>query len=358
MSNRHDILGYTMNRNRSLSVIIIVLVVVAQSGFSQILDRPAATVNLTETAPISLRVFRSQIEFLEAQYGRPLTQPERMEVLDAQIGDELLNQAARRDGVTVSTTEVEQAISVQRQSLGAVVSDAQFRSIIQQQTGLSWESYREQIRNRLIQERFVISRSQNLLSAITQPTQREVRRFYEENAPEFTSPAMVRFDHLFFDTRAKTAADQQEIRRKAGEIASAIRAGRSSFDVELEKSLDDVSVGGGDFGYLIRTDPQAIEQLGRNFVDEVFELERNDVSGVLASNVGFHIVRIRDRRSPRLLELDDPVMPGEQVTVRDQVEAYLVAQKQQTVFQQALELTLAELRGAAEVEIFEEYLNW
>lgn len=358
MLNRHDIVVDMIKNVRIILIQIVLLTIFVLPGFTQILDRPVAIVRLTETVPISQRTLRSQIEFLETQYGRSLTTAERREVLDAQIGDELLNQAARRAGVTISPAEIDQAVALQRQSLGTSVTDAQFRAIIQQETGLSWNDYRNQIENRLVQEQFIIGRSQDLLNSVSEPTQREIRQFYEENAPQFTSPAMVRFDHLFFDTRAKSSEEQQAIRRKASEIASAIRGGRTTFDEELDKTLDDVTISGGDFGYLIRTDAQAREQLGRNFIDSIFELERGDVSGVLSSNVGYHIVRIRDRRSPKLLELDDPVLPGEQVTVRDQILNYLIAQKQQLVFQQALESTLEDLRSEAEIDLFEENLNW
>ncbi|MCG8481411.1 MAG: peptidyl-prolyl cis-trans isomerase, partial [Spirochaetales bacterium] len=170
--------------------------------------------------------------------------------------------------------------------------------------------------------------------------------------------AMVRFDHLFFDLRGQDDAAQGETRRLADSLARRIERGTADFDTLLRESLDDVRYAGGDFGYLVRGEQQAVQRLGREFVDGTFEFEEGEVSGVLESSAGLHIIRVTDRRSPRLLDLDDPLLPGENVTVRDQIRAYLLNVRQQEIFQQSVESTLRRLEEEAEITRFEENLNW
>ena len=240
---------------------------------AQILDRPVAIVRLTETVNIGQRELRQQVELLERQLGGELTLENRREVLDAQIGDVLLNQAAARANIRVTQDEIDQALAAQRQSIGRPVSDAQFRQLVQDQMGLSWERFIEEITNRLTQEKLILQESQGRLNQIAEPSTREIRQIYEENARQFTNPAMVRFDHLFFDLRGQQSDQQSETRRLADSFARRIERGTGDFDTLLRESLDDVRYAGGDFGYLVRGEQQAVQRLGREFVDGVFEFE-------------------------------------------------------------------------------------
>lgn len=343
---------------RHLLTLTILLAVAVPSVIAQVLDRPVAVVRLTETVNIGQRELRQQIEQLERQLGQQIDAERRADVLEAQIGDVLLNQAAARSGVRVAQAEIEQAILIQRQSIGQPVTDTQFRQIIEQQTGLSWAGYQQEVRERLTQERYILQRAQSAIEAIGVPTDRQIRQVYEENAAEFTSPAMVRFDHIFWDTRGADAAAVSDARRAADSAVRRIDRGQSTFDSVLRASLDDVTYGGGDFGYLIRGDQQAAATLGREFVDAVFDLDEGTVSRVLESSVGIHIVRVTDRRSPRLLELTDPILPGESLTVRAQIVEYIVALRQQEIFQETLEREMESLMNEADITRFPENLNW
>ena len=325
---------------------------------AQVLDRPVAIVRLTETVNIGQRELRQQVELLENQLGQELNRSQREEVLEAQIGDVLLNQASRRANIRVTQEEIQQAIAAQQQSLGQPVTDAQFRQVVEQQMGMSWDTYVEEITNRLMQEQFILQRAQGRFGEIAEPTERQIRQVYEENAQQFTNPAMVRFDHLFFDLRNTTSEQEQQARQLAGSLSRRLERGSAEYQSLLNESLDDARYSGGDFGYLIRGDQQAIQRLGRPFVDAVFELEEGDVSTVLESNVGLHVVRISDRRSPRLLELDDPLLPGERMTVRQQIRGFLLNQRQQQLFQESVQTVLSELREEAEISRFPENLNW
>lgn len=326
--------------------------------WAQVLDRPVAVVRLTETVNIGQREIRSQVRLLEEQLGRELTSENRREVLEAQIGDVLLRQAAARSGIRVSQEEINQAIAAQRQSIGRPVTEAEFRLLVQQQMGLSWDEYLGEIRDRLLQERFILERAQTRFAQIGEPAAREIRQVYEENAQQFTNPAMVRFDHLFFDFRNRSDTQIREIRQRASTMARQVERGTTTFQQLMRQSLDDVTYSGGDFGYLIRGEQSAQQRLGRAFVETVFDLDEEQVSGVIESNLGLHIVRVTDRRSPRLLQLNDPLLPGEQMTVRDQIQAYIVAQRQQEIFQESLQTVLQELRSEAEIRRFPENLNW
>ncbi len=346
-------------RIKQIVMVAAMVAVAVGSVPAQILDQPVAVVRLTETVNIGQRELRQQARLLEQQLGRELTRENRRELLDAQIAEVLLKQAARRDNVRVTDSEINQAISQQRQSLGQPVSDEQFRRIIEQQMGLSWSEYRDQIRERLLQEKYVVEKRRSVLEASSAPTDREIRSFYEDNATQFTNPTMVRFKHIFIDTRNLSSEERTQRRRLADELLRSVRNGSKTMDQLIDDSDDDVRFAGGDFGYLVRQESQQSQVLGRNFVNAVFDMEEGQIAReVLESNVGYHVVQVTQRRSARLLQLDDPVFPGQSVTVRDQIRNHLAANKQQQAFERAINEVVDELRAEAEVTVYEENLSW
>jgi parvulin-like peptidyl-prolyl isomerase len=342
------------------TVLFLALVATGPVGgvFAQVLDMPVAIVRLTSTVNIGQRQLRQDVELIERQAGRTLTTNERAELLEERINGVLLNQAATREGIRVTQEEIDQAIAAQRQSLGQPVSDEQFRRIVEQQMGLTWNTFVDEISNRLIQEQYVLERARGRFSDIPDPTVDDIRFVYETNAEQFFNPLMVRFEHLFFDVRDKSDAEVQELRRRADEMSRDLRRNRTDFQTLMRRSLDDVSYAGGDFGYLVNGDQQAFQRLGRSFVEQVFRLDDGEISGVLESNVGLHIIRVTDRRSPRLPGLDDPVLPGEGITVRQQVRAYVVNQRQQEIFEETVSSVVADLREEAEITRYRDRLNW
>ena len=343
---------------KRIVILLILGICLIGTAAGQILDKPVAIVRLTETVNIGQRELRTQIRLLEEQLGRDLGASDRREVLDAQIGEVLINQAAARQDIRVTQEEINQAIQSQRQSLGRPVTDEQFRNFIGEQLGLNWNEYVQQITQRLIQEKYVVENRREMIQNVEPPTDAEIRNFYDENATQFTNPAMVRFNQLFIDTRNQGDAQVTAGRRKAEELRGRLRSGQATFQELMNESLDDAGYSGGDFGFLLRTDEQARSLLGRGFVESVFSLEEGEISGVIESNIGFHIVQITNRRSPRVLGLNDPVLPGRNVTVRNQIENYLMNQQQQRNFQRAVDEVINELREEAEVQLFEENLDW
>lgn len=348
---------------KRIGITLILILTALAPVAAQVLDQPVAVVRLYETVNIGQREMREQERLLERQLGRDLTAEDRRELLEAQINEVLITQAAAERSIRVSEEELQQAIAQQRASVGQPISDAQFRQLVQQQMGLSWEEYQEQIRERLIQEKFIMEEKRSVLEGIQAPSERDIRAFYDENATRFTNPAMVRFRHVFVDTRNLSEERVAEKRERAQELFRSLQRGDVSFEELMDESMDDASYSAGDFGYLMRQNQEERNLLGQDFIESVFALEEGEVSdGLLESNVGFHIVQVTNRRQARVLGLNDPVLPGESTTVRDQVRNYLLSTQQQRAFQQALQEVVEDLRAEAETDgeltVYEENLDW
>ena len=352
---------------RTTCLALIIASVLPAAVAAQAIDRPAATVRLYKTDVIGIRELRTQIELLELRTGQPVPVEQRPAILDLLVGERLFDQAAERERVTVSDADVDTRIGQlrdqegQRLNLGRALTDAEYRSLVSE-TGLTWDEYREQLRKALIQQRYVARVRGDELRAVELPTAADVEAFYEANKTTvFVQPDMVQFKHIFFDTRnINEASARLAVRERAERVHRELVNG-AQFDMLVRTYSEDAEShdSGGLFGTYLRRDDQATSQLlGREFFDAPFAMDEGETSGVLRSNVGFHIVRVVDKVSARILGLDDPVNPMSESTVRDQIRVLLANSVQTQAYQGALLATLDDLRRQAEVRIFEDNLHW
>ena len=334
---------------------------------AQAIDRPAATVKLHRQEVIGVRELRTQIELLELRTGRPVPVEQRPAILDLLIGETLFDQAAERDRVVVTEADVSTRIEQlreqegQRLNLGRALTDAEYRRLVSE-TGLSWDEYREQLRKAIIQQRYVARVRGEELRSVDLPTEQDVVEFYEANKTTvFVQPDMVQFKHIFLDTRnVPEASGRLAVRERAERIHRELLNG-ADFDFLVREHSEDTESrdSGGFFGTYLRRDDQATSRLlGREFFEAPFAMVVDETSGVLRSNVGFHIIRVMDKVPARILELDDPVNPMSDQRVRDQIRILLANSVQTQAYQSALLATLDELRGNAEVRVFDANLHW
>lgn len=324
----------------------IFIIAVASLSYTQILDKTIATVSLYKTENISKTKFDKQLRIWAKQTNQPITDEVRDKVLEATINDMLISQAAKKAGIVATNQQVTEAVERQKLSLGTPISDGDLKVLIQEQTGLQWEEYRKQIRNRILQEQYIYKKYKDKLEQQQIPTAAEIKETYYKFAQNFTNPAMVRVSNLFWEseTASKEALQQAEASNKK------IKGNAKVFDEYLDKSFDDTSFEGGDLGFIVWEEKTA-RILGSQFLDALFSLKENEVSNVIKSNLGYHIVKITDKREAKLLKLNDPIFPGEKTTVEDRVKDILSSQKQQDYFLQLVQTEVDSLRKTAKIKI-------
>ncbi len=336
-------------------------VAAAGPAFAQVLDVPVARVELYKVDVVTQGELKQEIELLSQQLRQTIPASQRKQYLEAKIGELLVTQAAEHDKTQITQDEINSAIAQKKaqteQAVGQQLTDPQFQQIIQNQ-GLTWSDYQTQIRRQLLEEKYIRKVEASYFKNIPQPTVDQIQQTYDANATNFTNPAMIRFNYIAVDTRNLDSKQKDSARAKIDSLYKQIRTGQATFDDLLRKSVDDPTYTGGDFGYLVRNDPRTLGILGQNFIDAVFNMKQGEVSGVLDSNVAYYIAQITDKRPPKLLTLDDPILPGAKITVRDRITQYLMAQSQQKAFTEAANTLIASLKKKADIQMFEANLNW
>jgi parvulin-like peptidyl-prolyl isomerase len=115
---------------------------------------------------------------------------------------------------------------------------------------------------------------------------------------------------------------------------------------------------GGLLNSFFRNDQQSRQFLGSAFFDSIFKLKKGEISGVLQSNLGFHIVQISEKLDARLLGLNDKVPPLNTMTVKEAINTSIVTQRQADAYKTALADITAELKKQADVKVFDDNISW
>jgi len=289
----------------------------------------AARINDTEISNYTLdRNFEEYLRENDVNVAA-IRYPERVramkqETLGLLIDQELLWQAAQARGTLAKEEEVNQVLEEMR---------AQYRSeelFLRTLTdeGYTQQSYREHLQ-RLVSAR----KYQDEVAADVEISDADIHTFYIENPDSFQMPATVRARHILVtvDPAAGEAAIQAAWDEMA-EVVDQLAMGADFATLASVHSDDSSAAQGGDLGYFPRS------QMVEPFENAAFSLRPGELSDVVETRFGLHLIKVEDRRDAELLPED---------LARDQVRTHL----RQLRRQEALDEELANLRAAAEIVI-------
>jgi parvulin-like peptidyl-prolyl isomerase len=331
--------------------------------FAQTDTRPAAEVRLirTKAEVITVAQLKTAVETQEKTLGYSLTQEQRRQLLDTMIDEKLILQAAERDRVTISELELEQGIQVLKNQLtsqlGRAPTDAEFASTVRSQLGMEMPAFRVQLRQRLLLEKYITSKKETLLRTFKEPTETEIATAYAVNKAQFIRPDTVRFSLIMVPITS--AAEKPKAKELADRLIRDIGSNASKFDEAVMRGQSTSSAGyrAGDGGYL-PLNSQARQMLGADFINTAFSLKQGEVSKLIESASGYYIIKITEMYSQKFLTLDDILQLGSRVTVRQYISVNLAQEKQQALFDKAVQELTAELRAGSPFQIYENNIVW
>ncbi len=332
--------------------------------FAQVLDKPAATVRLTKTESVTVSSFQRTASAMESQAKRPLTADEKRQLLDALIGNILILQAAARDNVIVSDAEMKTSVAeYQRQmgqmaNLGRSMSDAELQQYLKS-NGVTYDAFTKQLRDQQTVIDYIRKKKPTVFDVPHTVSEQDIQDYYDANKSNFFMNDMVTVKHIFIDTRQLTTKeDRDKAAKHADDILQELKGGASFSDLVMKYSEDNKSkYTGGLFNTFFRNDAQNKQFLGAAFFEALFKLKKGETSGVMQSNLGFHIVQVTEKLDARLLGLTDKIPPQNQITVHDGINNTLVTQRQADSYKAALGDIVGDLKKQAEIKIFDDNLN-
>ncbi len=136
---------------------------------------------------------------------------------------------------------------------------------------------------------------EGLLKGIT-INEADLKTYYEQNAARLSGKEERRASHILINAPASaSAADREKARLKAQELLAAARKAPDGFaDLAKKNSQDPGSAaGGGDLDFFSRG------AMVKPFEDAAFAMKKGDISDVVESEFGFHIIKLTDIKAPK-----------------------------------------------------------
>lgn len=153
----------------------------------------------------------------------------------------------------------------------------------------------------------------------------DLRTYYEQNLQRLSGAEERRASHILI-TSPKTAPaeERQKARAKAEELLAAVKKSPDTFaDVARKNSQDPGSApNGGDLDFFARG------AMVKPFEDAVFSMKKGDISAVVESEFGYHIIRLTDIKAPKQRSFEE---------MKPELEADLKKQQAQKKFSEMAE---------------------
>lgn len=153
----------------------------------------------------------------------------------------------------------------------------------------------------------------------------DLRTYYKENHDRLAGKEERRASHILINApKDEPAAEREKARQKAEELLAKVRKNPSSFaEVAKQNSQDPGSAPqGGDLGFFTR------DAMVKPFADAVFAMNKGDISDVVETDFGYHIIELTDVKTPKVPSFEE---------VRPKLEAELRQQMAQRKFAEVAE---------------------
>jgi len=130
----------------------------------------------------------------------------------------------------------------------------------------------------------------------------DLKTYYEQNAQRLSGKEERRASHILINApKDMPAADRQKAKERAASLLAQVRKVPDSFADTARKNSQDAgsAPSGGDLDYFGRG------AMVKPFEDAAFSMKKGDVSDVVESDFGFHIIRLTDIKAPKQRSFDD-----------------------------------------------------
>lgn len=158
-------------------------------------------------------------------------------------------------------------------------------------------------------------------------TDEDVKTYYDANKDKLKEPAKIRASHILVDSESE-----------AKDILAKLGSGADFAALAKEKSKCPSKEKGGDLGFFSRG------QMVPEFEAAAFSIQVGQLSDVIKTQFGYHIIKVEEKIPERELSFDE---------IKDRLKQMLLADKQR----ERLEVLLKELKDKNKVVIYKEVLQ-
>jgi peptidyl-prolyl cis-trans isomerase SurA len=272
---------------QSLATIVGCLCLLQSSQAAVELDRIIAVINddvvMKSELDEKVRTVKSQLN--EQGTSLPPTSILEKQVLDRLILSKLQIQMAENTGIRVDDESLNRTIS----NIAAEnkLSLAEFRKILESD-GYSYEKFREDIRHEILTSRLRQRQVDNRITV----TEREIKNFLDNKEHQGEIETEYSLAHILVSTpEGISAAEREDSKKVAEKVLNDLKNDGDFAQLAATYSDSQDALDGGKLGW------RKAGQVPTLFAESVADMEKGDVSNLIRSSSGFHIIKLLDVRS-------------------------------------------------------------
>ena len=228
-----------------------------------------------------------QIAMMKERKGNPGFN-DRCLILESLLAQSMLVHYARIDSVEVTDEEVEAEIDQRMNQILAMMNND--RKMFQEVYGQTVSEMREQVKDDMTRKLLGDRMQQTIINSV-EVTPAEVLDYYTQipadSLPYFNAEVELAEIVVYPEVNE---LEREKALQKINKLKEQIKAGESFSELAIKYSDDGSSREGGNLGWTSRG----------NFVPEfeaaAFQLEKGDVSDVIETEYGFHLIQLIDRQ--------------------------------------------------------------
>ncbi len=251
------------------------------------LDRIVAVVN---DDVIMQSELESKVRTISQQLQQQGSQLPPASVLERQVLDKLIQnriqlQIAEKTGIKVDDESLNRTIS----NIAAEnkVSLTQFRNILEQD-GYNYEQFREDIRNEITLSQLRRRQVENRIVV----TEKEIDNFLANQEHQGSIQTEVLISHILLALPSEATSDEvEQVKLVATQVRDDLLAGADFAETAKAVSDGGNAENGGDLGW------RKLEEIPSLFADYIPDMKKDDISELIQSPSGFHIIKIKEIKS-------------------------------------------------------------
>lgn len=319
--------------NKTLAVLFAALVTVSV----QAQDKPAAhkpddvVARVGDTAikwkdvDVAVRAFTRQF----SSYGQGFPEEQlpalQYNVVNDIISHEVVVQATRGQAPKDLEETVNKQISGAKAQLGGEEGFARALN----EMGITNDEYLKRLRDGITAQ----AAMKKLVDEKVKVTDEDTKKFYDENSKRFVMPERCRASHILIRLPENASDEMKAAKMTQIKAAQSLLKGGDKFeDVARKFSECPSAAQGGDLDYFTR------DRMVREFSEVAFTLKPNEVSDIVTTQFGYHIIKVTDRKDAGQRPYDES---------KEDIARFLKEQKGRELIQEHIQA----LRDKAKIEI-------
>ncbi|MFA4991526.1 MAG: peptidylprolyl isomerase [Candidatus Omnitrophota bacterium] len=285
-----------INKSGFFTVMVLALVVAATAVAGAASQQFAAKVNGVGIKTLTLDAAVNNFIENQKMFGVTVKEEEkgklRTEILDQLVAAELLYQQSQKAGLGDLAKQISDEYENIKKGFG---SEAEFKKILKEKS-IKEADLKEDVKKGIYINTFLETKVFPNLNVTEEAKKQE----YETNKDKLNVPESVRASHILI----KAAADaNEEVKKAAKDKIEALRqrlaAGEDFAALAKENSEDGTASNGGDLGYFKRGD------MVKSFEDVAFTMEKDQISAVIETQFGYHVLKVMDKKPARTLTYEE-----------------------------------------------------